>query len=102
VAPDALVGNALIEYVLLQRNPRLYRALSQPQDASRVVAVVMKRTGNMEICSSTEQAAALAAEQSASPGFLAESLDLARYQQPEVRAKFLTSTVYSLVRKAAE
>ena len=100
---DALVGNALIEYVLLQRNPGLYGALAKPQNASRVVAVVMKRTGNLEICSSNEQAAELAAQETANPEFLRDSIDLARYQQPEVRAKFLTSTVYSLEsKKAAE
>jgi hypothetical protein len=96
---DALVSNALIEYELVQRNPKLYMSLGKPQSAQRVVAVVMKRTGEMDICSSKEQMDALTAQDVADPKFLKDAVDLRKYQQAEVRAKFLTATIYLLERK---
>jgi|HubBroStandDraft_6_1064221.scaffolds.fasta_scaffold00912_11 hypothetical protein len=95
---DSLVSNAMIEYEVLRRDPRLYASLSNPQDASRVLAVVVKHTGSTELCNTEEQVARMAAQDTADPATLAERIDLSEYKRPELRAKFLTSTVYSLKR----
>jgi hypothetical protein len=97
---DALVSNAIINYELLRRAPKFYASLSNPEEAPRVVAVVVKRTGTSEICANAEAMALLAAQETADPGVLAEKIDLNRYEPPEIGAKFLTSTVYFLPRKS--
>jgi hypothetical protein len=97
---DSLVSNAIINYELLRRMPRLYGSLSKPEEAARVVAVVVKRIGKTEICTNPEAMALLAAQETADPKSLAERIDLNVYKPPEVGAKFLTSTVYFLPRKS--
>jgi hypothetical protein len=96
---DSLVSNAIINYELLRRSPKLYSSLVKPEEAARVVAVVVKRTGSTELCRTDELVALLAAQDTADPASLAQQIDLNAYTPPEVRAKFLTSTVYSLERR---
>jgi hypothetical protein len=98
---DSLIGNAIIDYELFRRNPKLYDSLSNPQDAARVVAVVIKGTGNTELCRANEVAARLAAvaQDPADPASLAGRIDLRAYAPPQIRATFLTSTVYAFERR---
>jgi Dolichyl-phosphate-mannose-protein mannosyltransferase len=96
---DHLVGNAIIDYELLRLHPRLYGLLSSSQDAARVVAVVTKDAGGTESCRTTEVIARMAEQDSATPTVLADRIDLSAYTQPQISAKFLTSTVYSLERR---
>jgi hypothetical protein len=77
---DSLVSNPVIEYELLRRNPKLYNSLRKPREAERLVAVVY-------------ELATLATR---------PDLDLQSYTPPQVRAKFLTSTVYFLERRHRE
>ena len=95
---DSLVGNAIINYELLRRSPRLYGELGQTQTAARVVAVVAKNIGTTEFCNTQSLVPLLAAQDSADPGTLAQEMDLKAYGPPEVAAKFLTSTVFSFER----
>jgi hypothetical protein len=97
---DALVSNAIINYELLRRSPKLYESLDKPGEAARVVAVVVKTTGSMEFCTNGEAMPLLAAQETADPKGLAERVDLSAYTPPAVGAKFLTSTVYFLMRRA--
>jgi hypothetical protein len=96
---DSLMGNAIIEYELLRRSPKLFDSLAKPEEPARVVAVVVKRTGNTELCRTEELVALQTAQDTADPSTLAPQVDLHAYTPPEVRAKFLTSTVYSLERR---
>jgi hypothetical protein len=101
---DSLVSNAIIEYELLRRDPRLYRslALTSPQGGvgdARVVAVMLKNTGSTELCGMSERVARQVVQDTADPATLAGLIDLRAYTRPQIRAKFLTSTVYSLERK---
>jgi Dolichyl-phosphate-mannose-protein mannosyltransferase len=101
---DFLVSNNIIEYEILRRDPRLYRslALSNPRGDvgnARVVAVVLKNTGSTELCGTSGLVARQTAQDTADPAILAGLIDLHAYAQPQIRAKFLTSTVYSLERK---
>ena len=95
---DSLVSNPVIEYEFLRRNPRLYDSLRKPQEAERLVAVVVKNPGR-QVCRPEELVAFYAAQETADPATLATRLDLQSYMPPQVRAKFLTSTVYSLERR---
>jgi hypothetical protein len=97
---DSLVSNAIINYELLRRRPELYGSLTKPEDAARVVAVVVKTIGSTEICNNAEVMALLVAQDTADPKSLAGRIDLNAYKPPEVGAKFLTSTVYFLARRS--
>jgi hypothetical protein len=99
---DSLVSNAIINYELLRRRPELYGSLVKPEQAARVVAVAVKRTGSTEFCTNGEVMAVLAAQETADPKSLADRIDLNAYKAPEVGAKFLTSTVYFLARKGQQ
>jgi len=96
---DSLVSNAIINYELLRRRPQLYGSLTKPEDAARVVAVVVKTIGSTEICDNVQVLTLLAAQDTADPKSLAGRIDLNAYKRPEVGAKFLTSTVYFLARR---
>jgi hypothetical protein len=96
---DSLVSNAIINYELLRRSPELYGSLVKPEQASRVVAVVVKRTSTTELCTNAEVVPLLAAQETAEPKSLAERIDLNAYTPPQLGAKFLTSTVYFLIRR---
>ena len=95
---DSLVSNAIIQYQLLRRSPQLYRSLAEPKGAAHLVAVVVKSTSANEVCQPEELRALMAAQDTADTRFLAAQIDLTTYQPPQVLAKFLTSTVYSLDR----
>jgi hypothetical protein len=104
---DFLVSNHIIEYELLRRDPRLYRslALTSPQDnvgEARVVAVMLKNTGSTELCGMSERIARQVVQDTADPATLAGLIGLGAYTRPQIRAKFLTSTVYSLERKLTQ
>jgi hypothetical protein len=101
---DFLISNAIIEYELLRRDPRLYRSLAliNPQGGvgdARVVAIMLKNTGSIELCGMSERVARQVVQDTADPATLAGLIDLRAYTRPQIRAKFLTSTVYSLERK---
>lgn len=96
---DSLVSNAIIEYELLQHRPDLYHSLAKPEEAAHVIAVVVKTTGNTEICRTEKLMALFAAQDVADLGALKAEIALDTYTTPQVLAKFLTSTVYSLNRK---
>jgi len=96
---DFLVSNSIINYELLRRSPNLYNSLANSANASRVVAVVIKRISNTELCGTEKALPLYAAQDIADPSPLSTKIDLNAYTTPEVRAKFLTSTVYSLKRK---
>ena len=101
---DGLVSNAVVNYELLRRAPRLYASLGDPKQAARVVAVVHKSLGTKtEVCRAEEFMALLAtAQDTADPAVLSNQIDLNVYAPPQVLAKFLTSTVYSLERRQNE
>jgi Dolichyl-phosphate-mannose-protein mannosyltransferase len=99
---DSLVSNAIINYELLRRRPELYRSLVKPDEAARVVAVVVKSTGSTEFCTDGEVMPLLAAQDTADPKNLAARIDLNAYAPPQVGAKFLTSTVYFLARRGQD
>jgi hypothetical protein len=96
---DSLISNAIIQYELLQRSPRLYKSLAEPKGAAHLVAVVVKSTGQTEVCRAAELRALMAAQDTADPRVLASEINLNAYTPPRVLAKFVTSTVYSLDRK---
>ena len=96
---DFLVSNSIINYELLRRSPNLYNSLAKSPNADRVVAVVIKRISNAELCGSDKALPLYAAQDIADPSTLSSQINLNAYTAPEVRAKFLTSTVYSLTRK---
>lgn len=96
---DSLVSNAIIEYELLLRHPKLYSSLAKPKDAARIVAVVVKSTGKTEVCRTEKLLALMAAQDTADPLTLASQIDLNAYTPPQLLAKFVTSTVYSLDRR---
>jgi hypothetical protein len=98
---DYLVSNAIIKYELLRRSPKLYGSLAKSPGAARVVAVVVKRVSNTEFCGTEKALPLQAAQDVADPSALSPQIDLNAYTKPEVRAKFLTSTVFSLTRKPA-
>jgi hypothetical protein len=95
---DSLVSNAIVQYQLLRRSPQLYHSLAEPKGADHLVAVVVKSTGANEVCQPEELRALMAAQDVADPRFLASQIDLNAYTSPQILAKFLTSTVYSLDR----
>jgi len=95
---DSLVSNAIIQYQLLRRNPQLYRSLAYPKGAAHLVAVVVKSTGENEVCQAEELRTLMAAQETANPTALSSQIDLNAYTPPRILAKFLTSTVYSLDR----
>jgi Dolichyl-phosphate-mannose-protein mannosyltransferase len=97
---DSLVSNAIINYELLRRSPKLYRSLAKTEEANRVLAVVAKKTGSTELCRPEQIVALLAAQPAADPTTLAQQLDLSAFAPPQVQANFLTSTVYSFERRA--
>jgi hypothetical protein len=96
---DSLLSNAIINYDLLRRDPKLYGSLDKTRKAARVMAVVPKKTGSTELCRTEELVPLLAARDSADPASLAQQIDLNDYTPPQIQAKFLTSTVYSLERR---
>lgn len=100
---DFLETNSLIEYELLRRNPKLFYSLTKnPEEAHRVLAVVAKSVsggGVGEMCRPEELTASWAAQETADPARLATELDLQPYMPPQVRAKFLSSTVFSFERR---
>jgi len=61
--------------------------------------VVVKRTSTTELCTNAEVVPLLAAQETAEPKSLAERIDLNAYTPPQLGAKFLTSTVYFLIRR---
>jgi hypothetical protein len=99
---DSLLSNAIINYELLRRRPELYRSLVKPDEAARVVALVVKSTGSTEFCTDGEVMPLLAAQDTADPKSLAARIDLNTYAPPQVGAKFLTSTVYFLARRGQD
>jgi len=99
---DFLMSNSIINYELLRRSPNLYNSLAKSPSASRVVAVVIKRISNTELCGTDKALPLYAAQDIADPSTLSSLINLNAYTAPEVRAKFLTSTVYSLTRKEAK
>jgi hypothetical protein len=92
---DSLISNAVINYEFLRRNPKLYASLAKQQEAAHVVAVVAKET-RPDVCKTEEMVALLSAQDTANTARLTEKVDLNAYSTPQVQAKFLTSTVYSL------
>jgi hypothetical protein len=96
---DALLSNAIIQYQLLQKHPQLYHSLAEPEGGVHLIAVVVKSTGKIEVCSAKERPTLMTAQDTADPGRLASEIDLNAYTPPRVLAKFETSTLYSLERK---
>jgi hypothetical protein len=97
---DALVSNAIIQYQLLRRSPQLYYSLASPKGATHLVAVVVKSTGENEVCDPERLRALMAAQDAADPRVLSSQVDFHAYAPPRLLARFLTSTAYSLNRTA--